>query len=291
MVRSKVPIADAHMHLTMNGIGVDTFIRRFRSVNGWFVALVSLPPHHYGLEETIEGFIKSLNIHVEICRKLRSEGIRTYCIAGLHPAFIDRLSRHLKVDEVIKYIDEALKVLEKLIRKGYIDGLGEFGRPHYKSLPIAFTLNDIALIEALRIARDYDVVIHLHLEDSGLATVLSIKKFIDLIGIKNEKKVVLHHSSLKTSEIALKYLLSSTVTGRYEMLSRLVSSKELIKSHRILIESDYIDDPKRPGVVMYPWEIAQAVEKVIQDFGNEAIELIYELMVRSIEDIYEVKYE
>jgi len=55
---------------------------------------------------------------------------------------------------------------------------------------------------------------------------------------------------------------------------------------RALIESDFIDDPKRPGAVMYPWDIRKEVEKALSRGGFE--EVLKKYLVDNVVSLYEV---
>jgi TatD-related deoxyribonuclease len=53
------------------------------------------------------------------------------------------------------------------------------------------------------------------------------------------------------------------------------------------IESDFIDDPKRPGVSSYPWQIIENQRKLL-DEGLISEEYLYKLNVDNIAKAYNV---
>ncbi len=267
-------IADSHLHLSPRGFGAGRVAKKFRESGGWFMGLVSLPPHYYGLSLSLDGIIKSFEMHARMCEEVRKEGIKVYCLAGIHPASVDRLVKQLgetRSGKVIKLCEEALKILERMVKRGVLDGLGEFGRPHYRTLPTSFTLNELVLVRALELARDLHVVIHLHLEEGGMATVLTVENLVKQVGTR-KNKVVFHHSTVGLAELAGEYGYSYTVLGKSEVVKELVSRADL--KGKALLESDYLDDPRRPGAVMYPWDIASELEKLVGKVGREIIELL-----------------
>ncbi len=287
-------IADAHAHVSPKGLGVRKVCERFRKVGGWFIALVSLPPSHYGLGMGVEDLEKALKIHVNLCREATESGVKTACIAGIHPSFIDRLVRmckgnELKLKEVINYLEGIItKVLAGLLKNGLISGLGEFGRPHYTSIPESFALNTYLLIKALEVIRDYGGIIHLHLEQGGYLTAISISKLSDLVGV-NRRNVLFHHASTPLAVSASQLGHPSTIVGRSESL-RSIYIKCPQCSNWVMVESDYIDDLRRPGVVMYPWEIRDSVNRFLSDVGEyEAKSFIDKLMIDNIVKTYGVE--
>ncbi|OYT45749.1 MAG: hypothetical protein B6U85_08330 [Desulfurococcales archaeon ex4484_42] len=286
----KVPISDGHAHVSPKGLGIRTVAKKFKEVHGWFIALVSLPPYHYDLTLSYNDLIKSFNLHIEQCKIAKSEGLRVACILGLHPALIDRLVRYYqgRRRDLLLYIDKALDYIERKVKEDVIDGIGEFGRPHYKVLPEVFALNEYVLIKALNIVHDYSVPIHLHLEDSGLITVESINSLINLFNRNlGRKYIIFHHASRNICMNASQRGFSSTITGRKELLEDIISNLSKNSLRLVSVESDYIDDLKRPGVVMYPWEIANEVSKILKDKPYLEDEL-HEVLIESIINIYGV---
>ncbi len=288
LLSSKLMISDAHAHISNLGIGPQVYARKFKECGGWFIALVSLPPYHYGLSDSLNDFIKSLSIHTELCRVIASYGIKVSCLVGMHPAYIDRVVKNYqnKPEKIIKLINGGLNYILNLLKKGYIDGIGEVGRPHYRSIPESFSVNNYVLMNALRISKDYGAVLHLHLEDKGLLSVISINGLCSILGFKNKCKVVFHHASITTSTYARTYGFSSTIVGRYEVIKNLIERSGEVAN--VMLESDYIDDPRRPGVVMYPWQISYEVNKLLNTNPNYA-DVLSRLLVDNVVKVYGVE--
>ncbi len=260
---AEIAIADGHSHASPKGLGGFEICKRFKRHGGWFIALVSLPPNHYGLEDDLNSLLRSFELHIRECARGREAGIKVACIAGIHPAYVDRVIKRVGPQgayEVIAKLTEVLEILRRYLREGLIDGLGEFGRPHFKTLPESFVANEILMSKALSIAKDEDCVIHLHLEQAGELTVESIRLKTLSIGI-SPARVILHHSSLSMLPAASAIGLSTTITCRHEALIKAFRSGLT----EFMCESDYIDDPRRPGVVMYPWSIKEEILKATEE--------------------------
>ncbi|MEM0247870.1 MAG: TatD family hydrolase [Ignisphaera sp.] len=198
--------ADGHLHTNpIKGLGAKTIAKKFKDVNGWFMVLVGLSPKNLGFEMNFDGYVKSIEVLLKECEVVRKEGLKVACLSGIHPADIDDLVvRNPRNGE--KILDLALNILNyigKLIKSGLIDGIGEIGRPHYKTIPESFIANSIILKHALDLARDLNCFVHLHLEQGGYLTVLDIENTVKEHKI-NKYKIVFHHSDILTSEEALK---------------------------------------------------------------------------------------
>ena len=286
-MRIAIPVADAHAHASPLGLGASRISKKFKEHGGWFMALVSLPPQHYGLPQTLEGVIKAIELHLKQCDEARRAGIKVACIGGIHPAFVDHLIKRSsgKSLNIVSFIQEnVMEFLAKMIDEGKLQGIGEFGRPHYKTIPESFAANDALLLTALEVIRDHGGVLHLHLEQGGQITVESVEVMVKSLGVRNTKSVVLHHATTGMALQACEKGLSATVTGRSEVLAQAKRLNALC----VEAESDYIDDPKRPGVVMYPWKIAESVNELLGT-NVEFYEFLYRVMVDNITDVYGVE--
>jgi len=277
--------ADAHTHTNpVSGMGMKTVAKRFRDLGGWFLAIVSLPPSHYGLPPTLEGYRKSYEILLRECSVAREFGLQVACIVGIHPADVEKLVTRTspsRYRDLIELYTRVLNVIEELLRNGAVQGLGEFGRPHYRANPEAFALNEFITIRALELAKDYNVPIHIHCEQSGDIAVKSLKVLAKLVGI-DKRLVVIHHADTKTLISASRAGFSCTVLGRYELLKSLISQGV---DPVFMIESDHIDDPRRPGVAAYPWEIVESQRRLL-DEGLVNEDYLQRINVENIRRVY-----
>ncbi|MEM4788925.1 MAG: TatD family hydrolase [Ignisphaera sp.] len=281
----KLLFADGHLHSNpVKGMGMKAIVKRFSEAGGWFAALVLLPPHHYGFENTFDGYIKALNVLINECKVSKELGLKVVCLAGIHPAAIeDEVSANTKSG--IKILEKAIMVIDyvaKLIREGIIDGFGEVGRPHYKVSPEAFIVNSIVTRYTLTLAKDLGVPVHLHLEQGGELTALDIENTVNSLGI-NKHKVIIHHADISTAKAAQARNLLVTVPGKYPILRE---AFKLLKPY-YMVESDFIDDPKRPGVSSYPWDIIENQGKLLNE-GIVDEEYLYKLNIDMIVEVYKV---
>ncbi|MEM1802485.1 MAG: TatD family hydrolase [Sulfolobales archaeon] len=247
--------ADAHLHSNpLTGLGSRSISKKFKSLGGWFLAIVSLPPTHYGLNSDFEGYAKSIDILVRECKIAREEGLTVKCLAGIHPADLDRLinTQKLRHEEVLNLAFKVLEHICRLIKTGVLDGIGEVGRPHYKTSPEGFIVNEIVLRHSLRLANDLGSIIHLHIEQGGFLTVRDLNEVLSYISIR-KNLVLLHHLDLRTGLEACNSGFTFTICGKQQLIREAV--KRLIPVY--MIESDFIDDPRRPGIAAWPWEIIE----------------------------------
>jgi len=281
-----VLFADAHLHSNpLRGIGLRSIVKNFKAVGGWFLAIVSLPPSHYGLGSSYDDYVRGIEILMRECRIAKEEGVKTKCLAGIHPADLEKLvnSQSLKYDEVINLALKILNYISKLIKSGVLDGIGEVGRPHYKTTPEGYVVNELVLHHALRLAKDLHSIVHLHLEQGGILTVLSMTDLLESISLSKDL-VLLHHMDIKTAMNAEGVSLRYTLCGKLQLLRE--GFKKLKPTY--MIESDFIDDPRRPGVAAYPWEIVENQLLLLKE-GLVSEDYLFKLNVDNIVKFYGVE--
>ncbi len=281
----KLLYSDAHCHSNpVKGLGAKRIARKFKSIGGWFIALVGLPPHHYGITESgVEAHLKAYRIAVEEAKRAREEGLETRVLVGFHPAEVDEYFRRgWSLRDIVELGYRLIDEIARLHREGLVDGIGEVGRQHYSTSPPRIIASQLITEYALEVARDNDMIVHLHLEQGGYATVESIRRLVDYTGI-DYSRVFLHHVGYEEALYSSRYRLWYTVPCKKKTLHRLFREKPC----HMLIESDFIDDPRRPGVSSYPWDIAVVVEEALRD-NNVDEEYLYRVFVDNVVCAYRV---
>ena len=270
----------------VKGLGAREVARRFKASGGWFIALVALSPTAYGIEEVnVEAYVKTAMLHSEECRRARGEGLQVYCLSGFHPAEVDKLIDRggLKPLEVLELGFRVIEELSKLIDMGVIDGIGEVGRQHYKTSSERVLVASMILEKAIEVSRDKGFIVHMHLEQAGEATV----ELVDVITRRlnaDRSRLVFHHADPRIVVEASKKGYPSTLPGIPKLLEYAVENMEPV----FMVESDYLDDPKRPGAVVYPWEMSSYIQKLAsQSEGFK--EKMYKVNVDNIVKTYGVK--
>jgi len=280
-----VLFSDTHLHVNpVRGLGAEKIAKKFKREGGWFMAIVALPPYYYGFEEmTVESYMRVVELISREAIKARELGLEVARFMGIHPAEIDEYyKRGVRGEKLYSILSRVLKLVENAVRNGLIDGIGEVGRQHYTTSPERFVFSETLMREAMILARDLRVPLQLHLEQGGFITVLSVKTLIDSLGVSS-RQIILHHTNTETSSWASNYKLPFTAPVKY-------FDKEYLKSgvEYCMIESDFLDDPRRPGVSAYPWDIPVIVRNLlVKSVMNE--EQAYRILVDNVVKYMNVK--
>jgi len=280
-----IPVADAHTHTNpVRGLGAEKIATRFKREGGWFMAIVALSPWAYNIEfQGIESYKQVLDILARECMTVEDLGLKTACLAGFHPADVDRLidKYRLEPGEVLALGMEWLKELENACREGFLDGIGEVGRQHYKTRAERVIISELILEKSLEIAKDNDCIVHMHLENAGKITIDLVDLKLEQIGKPDLKKIIFHHMKPKHAVYADEKGYASTIPGTPELLDNVLGKTPPV----FMLESDHIDDPMRPGAVVYPWIMASHVNKLARKAGEE---YLYRVNIDNIIKTYDV---
>lgn len=252
---------DAHSHASTLGLGYDEVVKRFKSLGGRLIALVQLNPGSYGLRDDLEGVMRSLDLHVRSCNRVKRELGGVLCFSGLHPATVDRLVRTSgDASRLYRELEERyMRKLELLVKEGLLDGLGEFGRPHYPAPPESWAVNELLLAKGLAMAKDTGVWIHIHSENAGLVTFESVRLLVDSVGLRHER-VLMHHVPPSHVPLYTSDGFYVSIVGRSQVVRGLGG-----ECSYVVTESDYLDDPRRPGAVVYPWDLRREVLRAVEE--------------------------
>jgi TatD-related deoxyribonuclease len=136
--------------------------------------------------------------------------------------------------------------------------LGEIGRPHFPvSEEILAASNDI-LSYGMRLAKECGCPVVIHSESATPESMEDLGRLADSVGL-SRRKVVKHYCGALVTPAESRGLFPSILA------SRPLVQEALGKGDRFLLETDFMDDPQRPGAVLaittVPKRMRQLVEK------------------------------
>jgi len=248
-------IFDNHLHLRRNGLFLNA-IKEFKIAGGTHFILCQLPMTNLVIRD--KSYRKCYQETLKMAEEIRSN-IRVGVFVSVGPYPVD----YLKLKEIfgreyaIQIMKEGIDLAADLCKEQKCIAIGEIGRPHF---PVdKQTLNDSnkILLYGMIKAKDVDVPVVIHTEST---TSDQCKELVDM-GKKaglSAGKIVKHYSPplIKKNE------------NHGVMPSVLASEKNVIealkKGTRFLMETDYIDDPRRPGAVLSPRTVPRRTKELIE---------------------------
>jgi len=273
-----VRVGDNHLHLNpVKGMGVREFAKRFLASGGWFVGLVNLTSWSYGVRiASAEDCERVYRVTLEAARELRERGLQVAVMLGLHPAELARLVESgVSAEKAAALVAKAYEIAAGYVRRGEASGLGEVGRPHWPASQDVVEACNAVLDRVIELALELGCVVHLHVERGGKSTVDDLAA-----RLKGARRIVLHHAEGAYARYALERGLVPSVPAKEgELLEAIEGGCSFV------VESDFLDDPKRPGAVVAPWSISKTFARLISRGALSSTDA-ERILVGNIEELY-----
>jgi len=236
-----LPIFDSHFHLDPRGKRKDA-VYAFKKAGGTHLLLAHKP---YNIPRNIDEHEKEYSITLKLAEEARETGVKVYVALGSHPAvFTELIKKGVSIEEAEQIMREGIDLAAKHIREGRACALGEVGRPHYEVSEKVWERSNAILLYSFEKAKELGCAVVVHTESATEKTFEDLANMADNAKIPREK-VVKHFSPpiLGKENFGI---FPSILAGREAI------AQALEVSDRFLMETDYMDDPNRPGAVLGP---------------------------------------
>ncbi len=256
------PILDNHMHLNPGGRCLEA-VKEFARAGGTHIVLVSLPPWSLGIEISAPSDYRQVFDRVlKIARRCEEAGkVRIFVILGVHPAEINRLSERFELAQASEIMKDGLEIACKYVNEGKAVGI-KSGRPHYPVNKETWDASNEIMRHSFSLAKDSDCAVQLHTESATEETLAEIAGIARNAGMPLEK--VVKHFAPPMVRICEKIGIFPSVLAGEDAIQ-----KALTEGTRFMMETDYIDDPKRPGSVLGPKTVPRRTKQLIPEWGEE----------------------
>ncbi|CAB3288748.1 TatD-related deoxyribonuclease [Methanocaldococcus lauensis] len=274
-ILKNLPVTDNHIHVDdVNGYGAIKVAKIFYNAGGKVMIVLNKP--------TFDGHLtRSMDILVRDVEKINKETpVKAFGLVGVHPAELTYLMKFMSLEEAKEKIINALNYAKKLVEENdFIVGIGEVGRPHYKVNDDVWKTSNEILKYCMSLAKDLDCAIQIHAESSTEEQFKEFSEMAKKVNL-NPERVVKHHCGDMVVEGEKYGIFPSILASR-------VNENVVKKSLRFVMETDYIDDLKRPGVVLGIKTVPRVTRKLIEkDVLDE--DKVYKIHKENIEKIYKI---
>ena len=258
----KLPILDNHMHLNPSGRCLDA-VREFTRAGGTHIVLVSLPPWSLGIEiNAPEDYRKVFDRILKIARRAQeAEKVKVLVVLGVHPAELTRYYGRFGLSRSVEIMKGGLEIAHEYVVEGKAVGL-KSGRPHYDVEPKIWDHSNDIMRYSFELAKDSGCAVQLHTEsatEEGIAQIAGIARRVGL----QDGKVVKHFSPPMVKICEEHGIFPSVLAGENAI------EKALGEGTRFMMETDYIDDLKRPGSVLGPKTVPRRTKQLIEKWGED----------------------
>lgn len=269
------PILDNHFHLNRRGLFLSA-ARDFQRCGGTDLVLVHCPDF-VSPPVSLSGHQEAYADTIDMAQTLRTElGLEVRVILGPHPAafahqfenWVTQLGEEGEEKAIENYrhsIDAALH----FVHEGQAHGIGEVGRPHWPVSSEVWDLSNMLLEETMHMAAQEGIALQLHVEGEQDDTYpdlagRAIRQGMDLV------KLVRHYSPPDVRAAHTHGLTPSVLCGKGAL--EVLLETHTSSSHGFLMETDYMDDPRRPGAVLGPKTVPKRTQQLIDaGIGEEVL--------------------
>ena len=254
------PVLDNHLHLDPEhgqGIGaVEDFVR----LGGTHLLVVNKPSWHLGVEaESGEDFRAVFETTLAVVERA-SEVLtgRAWPVLGVHPGLISRLVDERGFDPAAArdLMCDGLDIAAEYVEEGRALAL-KSGRPHYDVSEAVWDASNDVLRHALALGSDRGCAVQLHTEATEDLT--EVGTWAEERGLPREK-VVKHYAGGKLDGV------TPSVMSEPDWLREAAERGE-----PFLMETDFVDDPDRPGAVLGPKTVPRRVRTLLDEGYDDAV--------------------
>ena len=251
-----MPIFDNLIHFRPENLGVEG-AKRFEQAGGTALLLTHSPyddlPINRGADYD-QAYRKTLGM---------AEAIRTgtqlqvFVALGPYPVEFLHLKEVLGFEGAVGAMHEGVDLAARHIAQGRAVAIGEIGRPHFPVGPDVIKACNDVIGYAMDAAKRLGCAVVLHTEDPTPEIFAEFAEMARTAGL-DRNRVVKHHSTPWARPEDTHGLVPSLL-AKEELVSAALPS-----GLGFLLETDYIDDPQRPGAVLGPATVPRKTKAWIE---------------------------
>ena len=254
------PVLDNHLHLDpRHGRGIAA-VEDFVRLGGTHLLVVNKPSWHLGVEADEPAafravFEETLDAVADATEVLPG---RAWPVLGVHPGLISRLvdERGFSPAAARDLMCGGLDVAAEFVADGRALAV-KSGRPHYDVSDAVWDASNAVTRHAFEVAADVGCAVQLHTEASEDLTDLAAAA--EAAGL-DPTRVVKHYAAGRLAGP------TPSVMSEKDRLERAAESGE-----PFLMETDFVDDPDRPGMVLGPKTVPRRVRWLLDAGYDDAV--------------------
>ncbi|UCG70265.1 MAG: TatD family hydrolase [Thermoplasmata archaeon] len=254
-------------------------IKEFEKHGGTHIVLVRIPP------PTEDGrYIESYEETLRLADHVRKNtNVKVFVVLGPYPVELLRLERKLGFEKAKEAMKKGVESAAKYVEDGKVIAIGEVGRPHFPVDERIWNASNEIMQYSMSVAKDAGCPVQLHTESAGPDNFKELATMADKVGLAREK-VIKHFSAPVVEEGKNMGIFPSIIASEKNIMAA------LSQGDRFFMESDYLDDPRRPGAVIAPSNIPRKTKKLLET-GVISEETALKIHKDNPEKIYGVKIE
>jgi len=268
------PILDNHFHLNRNGLCLNA-AKEFQKAGGTHLVLVHCPDFS-SPPTTRQGHQDTYADTISIAQDVRdATDLHVRVVLGPHPAaFAHQFVKWVEQDgeigkeRAIENYRHSIDAALHFVHEGQAHAIGEVGRPHWKVNDEIWDLSNMLLEETFHLAAQHKIPLQLHVEGDSDETYPELSAMAQRQGMPL-KSLIRHYSPPNVSKTYTHGLTPSVLIGKGALDELVDTCRE--STHGFMLETDYMDDLRRPGAVLGPKTVPKRTKQLIERGLEEEI--------------------
>lgn len=262
-------IFDNHLHLRRNGRYLDA-VKEFKKAGGSHFVLCQYPNVEQVIKEQTYStiFQQTVDMAKEIQKTI---DVTVYTTVGPYPVDYLRLKEVFGRKKARDLMKGGMDTAAQFCQEGKSIGIGEIGRPHFPVDPAIMVESNEILQYGMKQAKQIGVPVILHTETTTPLQCKELSLMAKQVGLASHK-IVKHFSPPLLLPEENFGLMPSVLASKKNV------QQAIKKGTRFLMETDYIDDLRRPGAVLGPKTVPRRTFELLETkrLSEEDIAVIHQ---------------
>lgn len=252
-----LPIFDNHIHLQDIGDNVDA-VKEFQKAGGTHLVVSHLPYRDLRTWDST-GYSPVYERTLKLADRVRREtDVDIYVTLGPYPVDLIALTERVGIEKAEAILMSGMDLAAEYVENGRALALGEIGRPHFQVEDDIMDASNRIMKYGMELASDIGCPVVLHTESTTPDICEELAMMADDAGLPRYK-VVKHYSPPLVDESKNHGLFPSVLASEKNLRAAL---KE---NCRFMMETDFLDDPGRPGAVLGIKTVPRKTFKLLED--------------------------
>jgi TatD-related deoxyribonuclease len=272
-----LPVVDHHCHLSPSHEGVRA-VERFRAAGGTHLFLAT-QNYEAGVPTDLDAYRRQFETTEQLAAQARERtGVVVYVVVAPYPIDLLGAAERLGVPAALELHERALDLAGRWVRDGRAVALGEVGWPHFPVPAELEGASQRAFHHALEVARDAGCPAIVHSPDLDEAGWQVLGGLADRLGLPRHH-LVKHYARSRRPPGAGDSIVPSYLAKR-ELVREVLAD-----DGPWFLETDFLDDPRRPGAVLDLTTVPRRAAAIARGGPDDAARLTVPF-VRSIQTVY-----
>jgi len=227
--------------MSPSGRNIDA-IKEFESAGGTGFTLVTLPYEEIQVSNS-DDLLRSFHVTLSMADLVRERtSLEVNVAVGPYPVLLLPLAKRFGIAEAEKIMMRGMEEAAKIVASGKANAIGEIGKPHFDVPDEITDASDRILIRGMELASENDCPVMIH-SSSSPELMLEFSQMAKTASL--DPGMVIKHFSKPLVRDDENHGLMPSIPA-----SRSAIREALSKGDRFMLETDHIDDPRRPDAVM-----------------------------------------